>query len=390
VSQMPEVAGSWPEEGTQYVPGAPMEPVQQAYPPQAPYQNQQPYQQQQGYPEQQQYQQAQPQQQYAAQPQYQQQYQEQTAPQQAMFEEEQSSVPSEFDHLFRDSVPTDRRSISGRQPVVSGPGAPASPGFPQQQAQQQMQPAQAAPQAATAMFNPAQQQAQPYDAAGRTEHIGQFGGYDGPGGPGSGGPGSGGGRRTPLIIGGVVALIAAVGLYLGLSGGGSSNSGASAGSTTSSKATASSTETAQQQADAVYVLVKQAKTLRSDINGGVDNLLACDVTDAKTKISATAQARQSSATQVAALPVGKINGAAALVSALQTAWQDSATSDQAYAKAASDFAGGGCSAAAVKADSNYQAAQSESGSTASAKSAAAKLWNSVMTNYEPSISESDL
>ena len=59
-------------------------------------------------------------------------------------EEEQSSVPSEFDHLFRDSSPQERRSISGRQPMVSGPGAAASPGFPQA-ATQQAQTAQGAP-----------------------------------------------------------------------------------------------------------------------------------------------------------------------------------------------------------------------------------------------------
>src|SRR5579859_2600086 len=123
VSQMPEVTGGWPEEGAQYAPGAPMEPVQQAYPPQQPYQTQQQYQQQ-GYPEPQ-YHQQQAQQQYPAPQAQQQPYpQEQTAPQQAVFaEEEQSALPSEFDHLFRDSSPEDRRAISGKQPMVSGPGA---------------------------------------------------------------------------------------------------------------------------------------------------------------------------------------------------------------------------------------------------------------------------
>ena len=124
---MPEVAGGWPEEGAQYAPGAPMEPVQQAYPPQQPYQTQQQQYQQQGYPEPQYHQpqpQQQAQQQYPA-PQAQQQYpQEQTVPQQAMYaEEEQSALPSEFDHLFRDSSPENRRAISGKQPMVSGPGA---------------------------------------------------------------------------------------------------------------------------------------------------------------------------------------------------------------------------------------------------------------------------
>jgi hypothetical protein len=397
---MPEVTGSWPEEGAQYAPGAPMEPVQQAYPPQAPYQHQQPYQQQ-GYQEPQ-YNQAQ--QQYAQQQYQDQQYQEQqypqeqTVPQQMVFEEEQASVPSEFDHLFRDSSPQERRSISARQPVVSGPGAAPSPGFPQQQAQPQqqqaapqMQATQVAPQAAnTAAYHQPQTPAQGYDAGQQqTQYVGQFGGYDGPGGSGSGGSSGPGNRRTPLIIGGAVVVIAAVGLYFGLSGGGGS-SGKAPAAKTSASATANSNETAQQQADAVYQLVKQATTLRSDINGGVDKLLACDISDAKSEIGSTAQARATAASQVAALPVGKITGGASLVSALQTAWQDSANSDQDYAKAAADFTSGSCSESAVKADSNYRQAQSDSGTSEQAKISAAQTWDSVMSKYEPSITENDL
>jgi hypothetical protein len=376
---MPEVAGSWPEEGTQYVPGAPMEPVQQAYPQQAPYQTQQPYQQQ-GYPEAQ-YHQPQPQQ-YA-----QQQYQpQQTVPQQAVFaEEEQASLPSEFDHLFRDSSPEDRRAISGRQPMVSGPGASPSPGFAQnqQQAPQQGQTTQVAPQPqATAMYN----QQQPYDAPPAGQSLDYSNGpfsYEGP--PGGG---DGGNRRTPLVIGAVVAVIAVVGLYLGLSGGGGSGSAGATGATSTATASAKSNETAQQEADAVYQLVTQAKQLRSDINGEVGKLDACEVSGLESQINTTAQARQNAANKVATLAVDKISGASAVLSALQKGWQDSATSDANYAKAAADFASGGCSKGALRNDANYQAAL-DSSSSADKKSAA-KLWNSVMTSYEPSITESDL
>ena len=384
MSQMPEVTGGWPEEGAQYAPGAPMEPVQQAYPQQAQYQTQQQYQQQ-GYPEQQ----YQPQPQHQAQPQQyaQQQYQpEQTVPQQAMFaEEEQASLPSEFDHLFRDSSPEDRRAISGRQPMVSGPGASPSPGFAQSQ-QQAAQPAQAtqvAPQAqATAMYN----QQQPYDAApGPSLDYNSNGpfSYDGP--PGGG---DGGNRRTPLIIGAVVAVIAVVGLYLGLSGGGGSGKAGATGATTSATASAKSNETAQQEADAVYQLVKQAKQLREDITNEVVKLNDCDISAVQSEITTTAQNRQSAATQVAKLPVDKISGGASLASALQKAWQDSADSDNDYAKAASDFANGGCSKSALRSDANYQAASA--GNTNEDKQAAATQWNTVMANYEPSITKYDL
>jgi hypothetical protein len=367
---MPEVTGGWPEEGAQYAPGAPMEPVQQAYPQQAQYQTQQAYPQQ-GYPDQQ-YQQ--PQQQYPQQQPY---PQEQTVPQQAMFaEEEQSSLPSEFDHLFRDSSPEDRRAISGRQPMVSGPGASPSPGFQQQTQQappQQMQATQLAPQ---------QQYGQP-----QQQDYGQPGGYDN--GPFSyeGGGGGNGNRRTPLIIGAVVAVVAVVGLYLGLSGGGGSGK-ASASSTSSSTAAAKSNETAQQEADAVYQLVTQAKQLREDIVGEVSKLRSCDIADAQSQLNTTATARQNAATKVATLPVDKISGASAVLTALQKGWQDSATSDADYAKAAADFASGGCSESKLKKDANYQAAQDTS-STAD-KNTAANLWNSIMTKYEPSVSGDDL
>ena len=392
MSQMPEVAGSWPEEGAQYVPGAPMEPVQQGYPPQQQYSQQQQYQQQQyqQQEQQQQYQQQGYQDQQYAQQQYQQQqqqyqqqqYQDQTAPQQSVaLEEEQSSVPSEFDHLFRDSSPENRKSISGRQPVVSGPGAAAPNGFPQQQTQQ-----------AGANYAPPQQP-QPFEDRAPTEYQPQSppfgGGYGEPGGPGSGGGASG--RRTPLIVGGVVAAVAAIGLYLGLSGGGGGGKGPTAGPTASTS-THASNETAQQQAAAVYQLVQQSKQLRSDINAEVGGLKSCsNVSSLQAEITNTAQARQSQANQVATLDVSKISGGAALVSALHAAWSDSAASDSDYAKAAGDFSGGGCSKSAVENDSNYQAATQGSTHVTNEKADAVTKWNGTMTNYgQPQISQSDL
>jgi len=396
VSQMPDVAGSWPEEGTQYVPGAPMEPVQQPYQPQAQYQQQYPqqqgYQDPQQYAQQQQYQQQYAQQQYAA-AQQQPPYQEQTVPQQAVFgEEEQSAVPSEFDHLFRDSAPDDRRSISGRQPVVSGPGAAASPGFPQAPAAQQ----QAAQQAqATAVYNQAQGAqlggAPAFEDRPPVEYGGNQpfgGGYGGPG--GAGGPGSGS-RRNPLIIGGVVVVIAAVGLYLGLSGGSpSAGNSPTTGSSTTATAHASN-ETAQQQAAAVYKLVQQSKQLRSDINAEVGALDSCsNVSSLQAEITATAQNRQTQADKVATLDVSKISGGAAVTSALNKAWTDSATSDADYAKAAADLAGS-CSKSAVKHNPDDLNAVQGSNKASTEKDNAADLWNQTMTNYgQPQISESDL
>lgn len=399
MSQMPEAAGSWPEEGTQYLPGAPMEPVQQPYQaqPQHPYQQQPQYQQQpypqQGY-EQQQYEQQQyaaqqqqygaPQQQYPAQPPY----QEQTAPQPqpGMFgEEEQASVPSEFDHLFRDSPQVDRRSISARGPVVSGPGAAASPGF--QQAPAAAQQAQAAQ--ATAVYNPGQPPQGFEDRAPNeyTQSQPFGGGYGAPGGPG-GGSGADN-RRTPLIIGGVVAVVAAIGLYFGLSGGSGSSGAPEA--TASTAATHASTETAQQQAKDVYALVRQSKQLRADIGNEVDEMKKCSNTSGiQTDITTTANARQAQADKVAKLDVSKISNGSELVGELQSAWSASAQADADYAKTAADVASN-CSASAVNHDSNYAAAGQLSGSATTDKDQAASLWNSTMTNYgQPSITEQDL
>lgn len=387
MSQMSEAAASWPEEGAQYVPGAPMEPAHQgAYPP---HQQQYPapspqYPQAQQYP-QQGYQDPQYAQQpyQGGQPAYQQPgYQDQTVPQPAVFAEpEQSSVPSEFDHLFRDSSPENRKSISGRPPMVSGPGAAASPGFQQQAATQSAQ--------ATAVYAPPQQQ--PFGGEQAPADYGQQqpfgGGYGGPGGPGEGGNGSGN-RRTPLIIGGVVVAIAAVGLYLGLSGGGGAKPQAGA----STAATHASNETPKQQAAAVYALVQKSETLRSDINAQVGSLISCSNVGAlQAEINTTAQGRQQQADQVAKLDVSKISGGAALVSALHTAWADSAKSDAEYAKAAGDFANGGCTKDAVRADPNFKDAVQVSNHVTGEKSGAVTQWNNIMTNYGlPKISQDDL
>lgn len=395
MSQMPDVAGSWPEEGTQYLSGAPMEPVQQPYPQQAQYQQQQPYPQQ-GYGEQQQYGQPQygapRQQQYPAQPSYPQQqgYQEQPVQQQAMFaEEEQASVPSEFDHLFRDSSPGDRRSITGRAPVVSGPGAAASPGFPQQQSQAATQQAQAAQ--GTAVYNPGQPP-QGFEAG-----VPEYGGnqsYDGGGGYGQGGGPGGfgqGRRRAPLVIGAAVVVVAAVGLYLGLSGGGSGSGGAPKAAGPTASASQTSNETAQQQASAVWALVQRSEQLRSDIEAEVGDLNSCsNASSLQSEISNTASQRQAQADEVAKLPVGKISDGHELASDLQAAWSASAESDNDYAKVAGDVAGG-CSKSAVRSDPNESSADQASNRASTDKYRAAQLWNQTMTNYgQQQISQSDL
>ena len=189
----------------------------------------------------------------------------------------------------------------------------------------------------------------------------------------------------------MVVVIAAVGLYLGLSGGGS-GSGNDPTASSSTTATAHvSKETAQQQAAAVYKLVEQSAELRSDINAEVGALKSCsNVSSLQTEITQTTQKRQTQADQVAKLDVSKITGGGAVVSALNKAWSDSASSDADYAKAAADLAGS-CTKSAVRSDSNYAAAQPLSNQASTEKDNAADLWNQTMPKYGQSrISESDL
>lgn len=360
MSQMPEVAGSWPE-GSPYPPGAPMDPVQQSYPQQA------------AYP------QAYPQQQYGETPQYpqpQQPYQqggypEQTVPQQAVFpEDEQSSVPSEFDHLFRDSVPADRRSIS-RQAVIGG--APAA--FAQQAAPPQ--------QAAPSVFTPQDQAQGGYPQGPSQPPFGPDGYEPVPPRPARG--------RAPFVIGGVVVVVAAVGLYLGLSHG-SGSPGGQPGTGASATASTAPKLDAQGQADALYQLVAQAKTLRSEANGGYSELLDCKIPSAQSDIGSAVSGRQAALASLAKMDVSSIDDGADLVAALKTAWTDSYTSDQDYAKAVADFANGaGCSKSAVQNDPNFAAAGAGSTESSKAKSTAAKLWNSTMKPYnEPEITSAQL
>jgi hypothetical protein len=198
--------------------------------------------------------------------------------------------------------------------------------------------------------------------------------------------------RTPFVVGGVVVVVAAVGLYLGLSGGGSGTptSQSSTGPTASSSA--GTKASAQQEADSLYQLVTAAKDLRSDANGGVSALVACNIPVAQAEINSAVTGRQAALSSLAKLDVSKIDGGTALAAALHKAWTDSSDSDSDYAKAVADFTGGAtCSAAAVKADPNYVAASQGSSESTQAKQSAAKLWNQAMPTYgKPQITSAQL
>lgn len=351
-----------------------------------------------------------------------------------------SGLPTEFDHLFRDSTPDSRRAIDRQKPAVGG----ASPGYlgggaPQQQPQPEAAqlPEQAVPGQQGAPYQDYQQapfpqsaeqygsgqyQGAPYDGTqfqgsqyqGAQYQGAQYAGFENgqyqgqqfqPGqytpaeypqaGPGyGGGPfdggGSDGGRggaprnRRVLIIGGAVAVAAVIGIVIALQGG---SPGRPSASGSSPSASSSAKTMPKQQADAVYDLIKQSETLRSDANTGVVDVNGCkDLADAQTLLASTAQKRQSQADSVAKLDVSGIQNGAQLVAQLKAAWSASAQYDNAYAQIAGDMQGN-CKTSAVKKDSNYKSANQAAGSADDAKSQAAQLWND---NVAASLGESQV
>ncbi len=303
---------------------------------------------QQGYPEQQY-----SEQQYPAQQGYQ--------PQQAAGQDADSGLPTEFDHLFRDSTPDSRRAIDRQKPMVGGAGQP----FPQQPGPGQYQGAQF------------QGGPGPYPQSDYQPDYQQGGGY---GEPPSGGFGGGGGfggalrNRRNLAIGGAVALAAIIGIVIATSGG---SHGAQASTTTGGTPTATpSKTTAKQQADQIYQLIEQSSQLRSDANSAVVAVNGCkNLAAAQSALAATAQKRQAQADGVAKLDVSGIQNGAQLVEQLKAAWAASAQYDNAYAQLAGDMQAGSCKTSTVRKDSNYQAAHQAAGAADDAKAQAARLWN---------------
>ena len=337
--------------------------------------------------------------------------------------ESASGLPTEFDHLFRDSTPDSRRAIDRQKPMVGGAGAgylaasqaapqalaPEAAGIPDQtavapqsgqyQGYQQPFPQQGeqygeqfpgpAPGAYQgAGFENGQYQATQFQSGGYPQAdfqqgagYGESGGGFGGGSPGGGGGSFGGGgplggrlrdRRT-LIIGGAVALAAVIGIVIAMSGGSPApkNSASSGGTPTA----VPSKTTPKQQADQIYQLIQQSSQLRSDANTAVVDVNGCkDLANAQSALSSTSQKRQAQADNVAKLDVSGIQNGAQLVSQLKAAWTASAQYDAAYAQIAGDVQNG-CKSTNVHKDSNQQAANQAAGAADTAKTQAAQLWN---------------
>ena len=311
-----------------------------------------------------------------------------------------SGLPTEFDHLFRDSPTDSRRAIDRQKPMVGGapiaePPPAAAQGaqaayqgyqqpFPQQGGQQGGQYGEQFPGPAPYQgdYQATQLQSGPYAQAEYPQAQGAGYGQQGAGyGASGGGFGGGGGSvadrlrdRRKLIIGGAVAVAVVIGIVLATSNGGSSGHSPVA-STSSGPSTAASKTTPKQQADQIYQLIQQSGQLRSDANTAVVDVNGCkDVANAQSALTSTAQKRQAQADSVGKLDVSGIQNGAQLVSQLKAAWTASAQYDTAYAQIAGDVQNG-CKTSAVRKDANHQAADTAAGAADTAKAQAAQLWN---------------
>jgi hypothetical protein len=325
-------------------------------------------------------------------------------------EEQPAVVPTEFDHLFRDSPQDSRKSIDRSRPMVGGASAgflDAAPQYdappsqqyaaPQQAPQPGAQPVQAPEYAQQGGYNGGQPGSVPGQGGYPTQVVGQgqpaqYGypqdlpQYGAPGGPVSSGEwapgqgaGGGGGTRRPVLIGAaVVAVVAVVAVAYGLSGGGSPAKSSTAVGTTTS-APAQQPASGKGQADQILALIDESGQLRQDASGAVEHLLSCqNLSSVQSTLAHTTATRESQAASVAKDDVSGIKDGSQLVQELQAAWTASAKSDSAYETIASDVQNS-CSSANVKQDPNYTVAQKQGDAASDAKYSAAQLWNSEVT-----------
>ncbi|MFD7919068.1 hypothetical protein ACFV3R_07585 [Streptomyces sp. NPDC059740] len=280
---------------------------------------------------------------------------------------EDRPTPAEFDGLFRpDPVggpPPESPASTQQMPRFTGPGAahPAAPA-------------------------PGPSYDQPYGQS-----------FDPSYGQGADRSAGGGRRRVlPLAIIGVVVL-AALGAgigYLASSGdeekkepaaASSSAGGAGAGGGASKEASPSVDAAAQAQAKELDALLADSNNSRAAVITAVDSIRKCQgLDDAARKLNGAANQRKDLVDRLGKLQVDKVPDGPALVSALNQAWQASASADAHYAGWARQVkrAGGkGCKKGRAGNTGEYNRAVSASGTATQAKQQAAKAWNPIARKY---------
>jgi len=197
--------------------------------------------------------------------------------------------------------------------------------------------------------------------------------------------GEGGGRpNNKLIIGGVIAGVAAAGILIAvLASGGDSGGGKAptAGKTGTSAPATAGTGTAvspelQAQAKAVSDLISTANSSRQAVIGAVSSVRRCDkLPESQQALTDAAAKRDQLVTGLAGLKVDKLPSGPQLVEQLQKAWQASATADREYAGWAGDSIAG-CDPT-KKDNPHLKAGDEASGTATMAKNQASTLWNAI-------------
>ncbi|MFL9657310.1 hypothetical protein ACJ7VE_26780 [Streptomyces sp. PB17] len=224
-----------------------------------------------------------------------------------------------------------------------------------------------------------------------------------PQGPGGGGGGGrrrgnddGGGRggrsgsRLPLLAAvGVGIVVVGVGAGAMMAGGGEDEDkggnqtvSATAPASESASAPASpSVDPARQQAVELDKLLADSGTGRTTVINAVGDVKTCDnLSQAAKDLREAAKQRTGLVDSLAKLSVDKLPGHTELTTALNKAWQASASADNHYAAWADRTAGKkGCKKG--KAATQPSAANRESGTASKEKAKAAKLWNAIAAKY---------
>ncbi|WP_405888325.1 hypothetical protein OG762_25115 [Streptomyces sp. NBC_01136] len=287
---------------------------------------------------------------------------------------EDRQPPAEFDNLFR-----------------SGPGAAGAPSAPEGPASTQQLPRfeAPAPHASHAPHAPyaAQAPGMPGVPGGRAAT--RRGAPD-DGDSGGRGRGGRGGSRVPLIAAvgiGIVVLGVGAGALLS-SGGGSGDSQGDSSKNVSATAAATDGSSAaaapvKAQAVALDKLLADSNSSRDSVIRAVENVKACNNLDqAASDLRDAAKQRTELVTRLSGLSVDKLPNNAELTTALNNAWQASASADNHYA-AWADQAGGkkGCRKGHARTTGQTLAANQASGTASQQKAKAAKLWNSIASKY---------
>ncbi|MGW7717284.1 hypothetical protein ACWGKK_23640 [Streptomyces chartreusis] len=233
------------------------------------------------------------------------------------------------------------------------------------------------------------QQPQPQQQAPAFFPPGQHGAGDDDG--GRGGRGGRTGSRLPLIAAvGVGIAVLGIGAGALLAGGGGDddkgeeNQPVSATAPANEDSASPSADPAEQQAVALDKLLADSGDSRTSVINAVDAVKSCDnLGKAAQDLRDAARQRNQLVTDLSKLSVDQLPNHAALTSALNKAWQASASADNHYAAWADQVAGNKklCKKGQARSTGQTQAGNRASGTASEQKKTAAGMWNGIAKKY---------